>query len=56
MSCSYVDFFIRYLFTSAGFFQTKQFKISFDQTGRLIELLARSSNKNYLQEREAAFL
>src|SRR4030095_10380962 len=37
-------------------FQTKQFKISFDQTGKLTELLARSSNKNYLPAGETSYL
>ena len=37
-------------------FQTKQFKISFDQTGKLTELLAKTSNKNYLPARETSFL
>jgi len=37
-------------------FQTKQFKISFDQTGKLTELLARSLNKNYLLAGEASYL
>ena len=37
-------------------FQTKQFKISFDQTGKLTELLARSLNKNYLPPGETSYL
>lgn len=37
-------------------FQTKQFKISFDQTGKLTELLARSTNKNYLPADQTSFL
>ena len=37
-------------------FQTKQFKISFDQTGKLTELLAKPSNKNYLPATETSFL
>ena len=37
-------------------FQTKQFKISFDQTGKLTELLARSLNKNYLPRGETSYL
>ena len=37
-------------------FQTNQFKISLDQTGKLTELLAKTSNKNYLPVGEASFL
>src|SRR6186713_2970934 len=37
-------------------FQTKQFKISFEQTGKLTELLARSLNKNYLPPGETSYL
>jgi len=37
-------------------FQTKQFRISFDQAGKLTELTARSLNKNYLPRGENAFL
>jgi hypothetical protein len=29
-------------------FQTKQFKLSFDQSGKLTEMLDKSTNKNYL--------
>jgi len=37
-------------------FQTRQFKISFDETGRLTGLLATSSNKNYLPAGETEYL
>jgi hypothetical protein len=37
-------------------FQTKQFKLSFDQSGKLTEMLDRSTNKNYLPQGETAFL
>ena len=37
-------------------FQTKQFKISFEQTGKLTELLANTSNKNYLPAGETSSL
>ena len=64
MSCKY---FKRYtvLFSTILFyanlqaqvsFQSKQFKISFDQTGKLTELLARSENKNYLPAGETSYL
>src|SRR4030095_1141153 len=37
-------------------FQTRQFKLSFDQSGKLTEMLDKSANKNYLEEGETAFL
>jgi hypothetical protein len=37
-------------------FQTKQLKTSFDQTGKLTELLALSLNKNYLPVGETSYL
>jgi len=37
-------------------FQTKQFKLSFNQSGKLIEMLDRSTNKNYLPPVETSFL
>jgi hypothetical protein len=53
-------FFLVVLFTNAlraqVSFQTRQFKISIDQAGKLTEFLARSSNKNYLPAGENAFL
>src|SRR5438045_9303459 len=36
--------------------QTKQFKLSFDQSGKLTEMLDKSANKNYLPPGETAFL
>jgi len=37
-------------------FQTKHFKLSFDQSGKLTEMLDRSANKNYLPPGETSFL
>src|SRR6187551_149237 len=37
-------------------FQTKHFKLSFDQSGKLTEMIDRSTNKNYLPPGETAFL
>jgi hypothetical protein len=37
-------------------FQTKQFRLSFDKTGQLVEMLARASNKNYLPSGQSSFL
>src|SRR6187402_2828434 len=37
-------------------FQTKHFKLSFDQTGKLTEMLDRSANKNYLASADTSFL
>jgi hypothetical protein len=50
------------LVLSSGFlqaqvsFQTKQFRLSFDKTGQLVEMLARASNKNYLPGSQISFL
>ena len=37
-------------------FQTKHFKLGFDQSGKLTEMLDRSTNKNYLPSGETSFL
>ena len=37
-------------------FQTKHFKLSFDQSGKLTEMLDRSTNKNYLPADQTSFL
>jgi hypothetical protein len=37
-------------------FQTKQFKLGFDKTGKLVEMVARASNKNYLPSGQSSFL
>ena len=37
-------------------FQTKHFKLSFDQSGKLTEMLDRSTNKNYLASADTSFL
>jgi len=36
--------------------QTKHFKLSFDQSGKLTEMLDRSANKNYLASADTSFL
>ena len=41
---------------SQVFFQTKHFKLGFDQSGKLTQMLDRSADKNYLPAGEAAFL
>src|SRR6478735_6366951 len=37
-------------------FQTKHFKLSFDQSGKLTEMLDKSTNKNYLPADQTSFL
>src|SRR6187549_2834782 len=37
-------------------FQTKHFKLSFDQSGKLTEMLDKSANKNYLASADTSFL
>src|SRR5688572_7250447 len=41
---------------SQVFFQTKHFKLGFDQSGKLTQMLDRSADKNYLPAGEAAFI
>src|SRR5436190_17656030 len=36
--------------------QTKHFKLSFDQSGKLTEMLDKSANKNYLASSDTSFL